>query len=83
MLKDVPFRKAHHIVGLVVAQCIEQNKKLNELGLAEYKSISPKFENDVFNLLTSLSSIQNKKTKGSTSPAEVQNQISYWKKKLV
>jgi argininosuccinate lyase len=55
---------------------------LNELGIAEYKIISPKFEEDVYKLLTSRSSIQNKKTKGSTSPAEVQKQISFWKKKL-
>jgi len=80
--KNVPFRQAHHIVGLVVAVCVEKNNKLNELSLAEYKIISPKFENDVFKLLTSRSSVQNKKTKGSTSPAEVQKQISFWKKKL-
>ena len=81
--KNVPFRQAHHIVGLVVAVCVEKNNKLNELSLAEYKIISPKFENDVFKLLTSRSSVQNKKTKGSTSPAEVQKQISFWKKKLL
>jgi argininosuccinate lyase len=80
--KDVPFRQAHHIVGLVVAVCVDQNKKLNELSLAEYKLISPKFENDLFKLLTARSSVQNKKTKGSTSPAEVQKQILFWKKKF-
>jgi argininosuccinate lyase len=80
--KDVPFRQAHHIVGLVVAVCVDQNKKLNELSLAAYKLISTKFENDVFKLLTARSSIQNKKTKGSTSPTEVQKQILFWKKKF-
>ena len=83
VLKDVPFRQAHHIVGNVVAVCVEQNKKLDELSLSDYKIISPKFENDVFKLLTSRSSVQNKKTKGSTSPAEVQKQISFWKKILL
>jgi argininosuccinate lyase len=63
--------------------CIEKNIKLNELGLAEYKIISPKFEIDLFKLLTSRSSVQNKRTKGSTSPAEVQKQILFWKKKLI
>jgi argininosuccinate lyase len=82
VLKHVPFRQAHHIVGNIVASCVEQNKKLNELSLDEYKIISSKFERDVFKLLTSRSSIQNKKTKGSTSPVEVQNQILFWKKKF-
>jgi len=83
VLKDVPFRQAHYIVGQVVAVCIEQNKKLNDMSIAEYKIISPKFENDVFKRLTSRSSINNKKTKGSTSHSEVQKQLSFWKKKLL
>jgi len=82
VLKDVPFRQAHHIVGNVVALCVEQNKKLNELDLAEYKIISSKFEKDLFKLLNSRSSVQNKKTIGSTSPVEVEKQILFWKKKF-
>ena len=80
--KNVPFRKAHNIVGNVVAVCVDHEKKLNELTLAEYKRISPKFEKDIFKLLTARSSVQNKKSLGSTSPGEVERQILYWKKKL-
>ncbi len=80
--KNVPFRKAHHIVGSVVALCVDQNKKLNELTLIEYKKISPAFDKDVFKLLTARSSVQNKKSQGSTSPAEVEKQIKFWKKRL-
>ncbi len=79
VLKNVPFRKAHNIVGTVVAVCVNQAKKLNELSLAEYKKISPKFEMDIFQLLTSRKSVQNKKSQGSTSPKEVEKQINYWK----
>jgi argininosuccinate lyase len=80
--KNVPFRKAHHIVGNVVAVCVEQNKKLNQLSIQEYKKISPKFEKDIFDLLTSRKSVENKKSAGSTSPSEVRKQIVYWKKIL-
>jgi argininosuccinate lyase len=80
--KNVPFRKAHNIVGKIVAVCIDHGKKLNELTLAEYKRISPKFEKDIFELLTARSSIQNKKSQGSTSPKEVEKQINFWKKVL-
>lgn len=77
--KNVPFRKAHNIVGQVVAKCVDQNKKLNELSLAEYKQIAPKFEMDIFKLLTAHASVKNKKSQGSTSPKEVEKQINFWK----
>jgi len=80
--KNVPFRKAHNIVGGVVAVCVDRGKKLNELTLAEYKQISPKFEKDIFKLLTARSSIQNKKSQGGTSPKEVEKQIKFWEKIL-
>lgn len=80
--KNVPFRKAHNIVGKIVAICADQNKKLNQLSIAEYKKISPKFEKDIFALLTARASVQNKESQGSTSPKEVEKQISFWKKTL-
>ena len=80
--KNIPFRKAHNIVGNVVSVCVDQGKKLNELSLAEYKNISPKFEKNIFKLLSSRKSVQNKKSQGSTSPKEVEKQIEYWKENL-
>ena len=78
--RNVPFRKAHNIVGNIVAVCVDRGKKLNELTLAEYKQISSKFEKDIFKLLVARSSIQNKKSQGGTSPKEVEKQINFWKK---
>jgi argininosuccinate lyase len=80
--KNVPFRKAHNIVGAAVALCAERGIRMNELSLAGYKRISPKFENDIFKLLTARSSIENKKSKGSTSPGAVAGQIKFWEKIL-
>jgi len=80
--KNVPFRKAHNIVGKIVAVCVDQNKKLNQLSITEYKKVSPKFENDIFRLLTALASVKNKKSQGGTSPQEVKKQLKYWKKQL-
>ena len=80
--KNVPFRKAHNIVGKIVAVCVDQNKKLNQLSITEYKKVSQKFENDIFKLLTALVSVKNKKSQGSTSPQEVEKQLKYWKNKI-
>ncbi len=81
--KNIPFRKAHNIVGNVVAVCVDQGKKLNELSIAEYKKRSPKFEKDIFKLLTSRKSVQNKRSLGSTSSKEVKKQINFWKKTFI
>ena len=81
--KNVPFRKAHNLVGSVVALCVDKKKKLNELPIAEYRKVSTKFEKDIFKLLTSRISVQNKKSQGSTSPKEVQKQINFWKNALL
>ncbi|MBI5807548.1 MAG: argininosuccinate lyase [Ignavibacteriales bacterium] len=80
--KQVPFRKAHHIVGEIVALCVSRNIKLNELSIQEYKQFSVKFDEDIYQLLTAKKSIENKLSQGSTSPIEVNKQIQYWRKKL-
>jgi len=80
--KQVPFRKAHEIIGEIVATCVDSNKKLNGLTIAQYKQFSTKFEEDIFKLLTSRTSVKNKLSLGSTSPAEVEKQLQFWKKKL-
>jgi argininosuccinate lyase len=80
--KQVPFRKAHHIVGEIVALCVSRSMKLNELSIQEYKQFSVKFDEDIYQLLTAKKSIENKLSQGSTSPIEVNKQIQYWRKKL-
>ncbi len=80
--KNVPFRKAHHLVGNIVALCVENDMKLHEINIKEYKKRSNKFDNDIYKLFEPMTSIANKKSKGSTSPKEVQKQILSWKKKL-
>jgi len=80
--KDVPFRKAHHIVGKIISKCVEENVKLHHISLKDYKKIHPKFENDIYNLFNPLTSINNKESAGSTSPIEIEKQIKNWKKIL-
>lgn len=80
--KNVPFRKAHLIVGQVVAKCVENKIKLHELSLSEYKKICSKFENDIYSLFNPWTSIMNKKSLGSTSYLEVEKQIKSWKEIL-
>ncbi|KAK3582418.1 hypothetical protein CHS0354_023964 [Potamilus streckersoni] len=80
--KGIPFRKAHEICGKIVAYCVSKNVTLEELSMEKYQEFSEKFEKNIFSRLNPSSSIQLKKTKGSTSFKEVLNQINYWKRKF-
>ena len=44
----VPFRDAHGIIGQLVLLCIEKKKSLDELTLEEYHSVSPVFQEDIY-----------------------------------
>lgn len=80
--KGIPFREAHNILGEVVKFATENNKKLNQITLEEYKSFSHKFEKDVFDSLSADTCLENKKTFGSPNPKMVEEQINGWKNRI-
>ncbi|MCB9209138.1 MAG: argininosuccinate lyase [Ignavibacteriales bacterium] len=82
VLKGIPFREAHNILGEIVKFATDENKKLNQITFEEYKEFSPLFEKDVFNYLSSETCLQNKKTYGSPNPKLVEGSIKKWKNKL-
>lgn len=51
--KGVPFREAHGIVGQLVLMCIEKNIALDDLSLEEYKAVSPVFDEDIYEAISS------------------------------
>ena len=50
--KGLAFRDAHEIIGRLVLYCVTNSKTLEELSLAEYKELSPVFEDDIFNAIS-------------------------------
>ena len=50
--RGVPFRDAHGIVGQLVLFCIEHRISLDEMKLADYKKISPVFEEDIYDAIS-------------------------------
>lgn len=46
--KGVPFRDAHGIIGSLVLYCIGKNTSIDALSLEELKTISPVFEEDIY-----------------------------------
>jgi argininosuccinate lyase len=68
--KGIPFRQAHTIVGKLVRYAIENKKALPELDIKEYKTFSPKFEEDVKSI-TVESSLASRDVPGGTAPGQV------------
>ena len=46
--KGLPFRDCHEIIGRMVLSCIEANKAIDEMTLAEFAEFSELFEEDIF-----------------------------------
>ncbi len=73
--KGVPFRKAHRIVGELVAYCLDRGKDLSQLTLEEFKKFSDKFEKDVLDLMSLEGSVESRRVVGGTSPKRVKEEI--------
>jgi argininosuccinate lyase len=74
--KGIPFRETHAIAGKAVRAASEKNIGLDKLTLAEYQSLSPAFEADVYETLDPLKSVTRRNAIGGTSPQSVKNQIA-------
>ncbi|HCM83139.1 MAG TPA: argininosuccinate lyase, partial [Rhodospirillaceae bacterium] len=82
MTLNIPFRDAHHITGRAVAIAAQQNKKLEEISLAELQQIEPKITADVFDILTVEGSLVRRQSLGGTSPLRVREAVAAAKKAL-
>ena len=77
--KGMPFRSAYKISGTLVAQCIRENKVLEELTLDEYKTYSDLFDNDLYEAIDLMVCVEKRISEGGTSVASVEKQIDYVK----
>ncbi|HBC3475645.1 TPA: argininosuccinate lyase [Vibrio cholerae] len=69
--KGIPFREAHHIVGVAVVAAIGKCVALEELSLAELQQFSPLIEQDVYPILTIESCLEKRCALGGVSPKQV------------
>ena len=80
--RGLPFRRAHGIVGEIVASCVERGLSLSQLSMKQYQRHSPLFGNEVADLLHARVSVTLKRSAGSTAPKEVLKAIRRWETKL-
>lgn len=82
VLKGMPFRKAHEIIGKAVALALRKNVSLKGLSLQDYQTLSELFQNDVFQVLDVGASMKARKNPGAPSPERVSAEIEAWNSKL-
>ncbi|ASQ90555.1 argininosuccinate lyase [Prosthecochloris sp. GSB1] len=73
--KGLPFRDAHRITGRIVTRSIETDTPLPGLDLDAYREFSELFGEDLYDSLKPDSSVNSKKTHGSTSFSSVEEQL--------
>ena len=80
--KGMPFRKAHEIIGKLVAQCAKTRCLLGQVPLEEMKKLSPLFDVDVANVFDIRRSLLERRAIGAPSPENIAAQIKRWRSDL-
>ena len=80
--RGVPFRKAHELVGKAVAVSVGTGTPLNELGLDEFKEISPEYGEDVHEVFNLDRAFSLRTNPGAPNPDNTARRIAFWQAKL-
>jgi len=78
----VPMRTAHEAVGRLVRQCEEKRCRLIDLPVAAFEEFVPGRAAEVSGVLGVQNAIAAFRSYGSTAPAQVEEQLSQWQKRL-
>jgi argininosuccinate lyase len=82
ILRGVAQRRAHHFVGQLVGQALEQRKRLADLPLSAFQELDPALDASVYEILGTERAVAAFVSYGSTAPAQVAQQVAQWKQQL-
>ncbi len=82
VLKGIPFRQAHEIVGKLTAESLERGVAFPDFTLEEFRQHAAVFEEDVHSLFDLERALKARRATGAPSPANVARQIKRWKRHL-
>jgi argininosuccinate lyase len=74
--KGVPFRDAHHLSGRAVSLAEQRGATIADLPEAEWKKLSPHFEEDIHTVFDFAQSVNSRDVTGGTSARSVREQIT-------
>jgi argininosuccinate lyase len=81
--KGMPFRRAHGVVGTLVAACERQGKQLGQLSLKEFQECASLIDEDVYDCLGAGNVVRRYASAGAAGPEQAQRQLASWKKHLM
>jgi len=79
VLRGVPFRQAHDVVGRLTAYSLTEGRGFPELRLEEFRTFSEVFADDVFGLFDLRNALAARKAPGAPSPAGVAAELARWR----
>jgi argininosuccinate lyase len=82
VMRGVPFREAHAIVGHVIRYALDRKKPLDRLTLEELRRFSSRFDSEMVEGLSTERSVARKGTVGGTAPGSVRSEVAAWERKL-
>jgi len=78
--KGMPFRQAHEVVGRAVLLATERGCGLGDLPLGDYRSLSPRIGDDVYEALSLAASVGRRTSQGGTAPVNLKRRLAALKK---
>lgn len=82
VVKGLPFRDAHEVVGKAVALGVETGRDLSEMELSELQGFSEIIQQDVFDVLTLEGSVAARNHIGGTAPEQVLKAVADGRKRI-
>jgi len=82
VMKGVPFRQAHAVVGRLVRFCTDRKKELQALTLTELRTFSDRFDKDALEIISVEGAIERKGQIGGTARKRVEARIKSLEKAL-
>ena len=79
VLKGLPFRQAHHVVGSVVALAEQSGKLLPQLSLAELRSVDATFGRDALRVFDLKRAMARRNLVGAPGTKELVKQLARWR----
>ncbi|MGE5174633.1 MAG: argininosuccinate lyase [Betaproteobacteria bacterium] len=80
--KSMPFRRAHEIVGRAVLRATELGCGLIDMPLAEYRKLTPRITEDVYEAISLEASVGRRTSFGGTAPRNLIKRLETLKKKM-
>jgi len=80
--KGLPFRQAHEVIGKTVLYCLQNGKFLLDLTLDEYRSFSPLFDEDIYEVLQPERVVDARDVYGGTAANRVRDAVERAERRL-